>query len=139
MSPTFEKGDFIASDTSYYNDHAISKNDIILFESPQNDGKLWIKRVIALPGEEVKIETGKIYVNSQELHEKYVTPENNIKVTPKIEKTITLGNDQYYVLGDNRDNSYDSRFFGPIKKSSIKAKVVRIYYSRNISRIGEVK
>jgi signal peptidase I len=139
MSPTFEKGDFIASDTSYYNDHSISKNDIILFESPKNDGKLWIKRVIAIPGEEVKIKSGKIYVNSKELHEKYVIPDNNVKVTPKIDQTIMLGNDQYYVLGDNRDNSFDSRFFGPITKSSIKAKVVRIYFSKDIQRIDKIK
>ncbi len=139
MAPTLEAGELISSNPSYYDENPILRNDIILFQSPKEDGKLWIKRVIGLPGETVTVKFGKIYINSEELLEKYVNDEKNQKVSLKMNKTLVLRENQYYVLGDNRDNSYDSRFLGPINKELIKAKAIRIYFSSNITRIGKIE
>lgn len=139
MSPTLSRGDLILSDSDYYGKHPILRRDVVLINSPKKDGSLWVKRIIGLPGEKVTVTHGKIYINSKELMENYVLPQNNRKISENMNKSTVLGKNQYYVLGDNRDNSFDSRFFGPINKSEIRAKVLIIYYSSNHSRIGRVK
>ena len=90
------------------------RGDLVVFRSPANPDELYIKRVIALPGESIRITGGKVYINGTLLYEPYV------KEAPKYEIDLQhLGQDSYYVLGDNRNNSNDSYKFGPIARSSI--------------------
>ncbi len=139
MVPTLLDGEFIFSDSNYYNENLIRRGDIVLFNSPKKDGTLWAKRVIGLPGEIVSIKNGKIYINSELFIQNYVESINNNIISKKMNESITLKENEYYLMGDNRDNSFDSRFFGPVLKTDIKAKVQGIYFSKKISRIGKVK
>lgn len=138
MSPTLLYGDYIASSPTYYQEHEIERGDIVLIKSPKNDGSLWIKRIVGLPGETIQTKNGKIYVNDNALIEPYVDQKNNKGWVLNHHERYQPLNDEYFILGDNRINSLDSRHFGVINKHQIVAKAIRIYYSPSISRIGKL-
>jgi len=97
----------------------LKRGDVIVFEI--DDAKS-VKRLIGLPGEKVEIRDGKIYINDEQLDESSYNP-SLMRFNANFEPVI-LGGDEFFVLGDNRDNSSDSRRFGPISGSSILQKVV---------------
>ena len=103
------KGEWIV-----YPFHAPERGDIIVFHPPgPNDGKPYIKRVIGLPGDEVAFDDGHVTINGQHLDEPYLTgPITDCDRGPHCRTTVPEGT--VYVLGDNRDNSADSRVFGPV-------------------------
>lgn len=91
----------------------IDRYDIVVINS-KAAGEVLIKRVIALPGETIRITDGKIYINDKEINDKY-----GIGITSDLEEVKVLSN-EYFVLGDNREVSADSRLYGTIKKDEIK-------------------
>ncbi len=100
----------------------IKRNDIVVLKE-KIDNEVIIKRVIGLPGEEVKISDGKIYINNEEIEDNYAYGETLDEID-----TIKLQDDEYFVLGDNRLVSKDSRSFGAIKKDNIMGKsIVRLF------------
>ena len=106
MQPTLSDGDNLIVDKLSYRFHDPDRFDIIVF--PQVDGRFFIKRIIGLPGENVRIdEDGFIYINGEKLQESYG---KEVMLDPGIAaESITLGDDEYFVLGDNRNHSSDSR------------------------------
>lgn len=96
---------------------SIDRFDIIVLKENDNNATI-IKRVIGMPGDKVKIRNNKIYINNKIIEDEYAYGETNDY------DEITLGDDEYFVLGDNRLISKDSRYFGAIKKSDIKGKAV---------------
>lgn len=116
-----------------YNKNDINRDDIVVVTIEDSSGlkEDLIKRIIALPGEKVSCEDGIIYVNGKQREEKY-----GEGVTNDFE-AITLGEDEYFVLGDNREISLDSSEFGAIKKSQIKGKTNFIIYP--FDKFGKVK
>ncbi len=138
MEPTLAKGEFIASDPRYYENNNIKRGDLIVFESPKKDGRYWVKRVIGLPGEIIETKIGQVLVNGEPLKEVYVLPKNTVGITRSLNKKHEVQPGHYYVLGDNRDNSMDSRLMGPISKGTIVAKVISIYFSPSLPRIGQI-
>lgn len=96
---------------------SIDRFDIIVLKENDNDATI-IKRVIGMPGDKVKIRNNKIYINNKIIEDEYAYGETSDY------DEITLGDDEYFVLGDNRLISKDSRYFGAIKKSDIKGKAV---------------
>ena len=106
MQPTLSDGDNLIVDKLSYRFHDPDRFDIIVF--PQEDGRYFIKRIIGLPGENVRIdEDGFIYINGEKLQESYG---KEVMLDPGIAaESITLGDDEYFVLGDNRNHSSDSR------------------------------
>jgi signal peptidase I len=80
-----------------------------------------VKRVVGLPGERIEGRDGSVYVNGEPLAEPYASGRTEFG-----SQAVTLGPDEYFVLGDNRANSKDSRFFGPVPRSALKGRVIRI-------------
>lgn len=119
MTPTLADGDqLIVEKVSYYFREP-ERYDIIVFPYPEEPKKHYIKRIIGLPGETVQIIDGYVYINGELLDEHYGNEVmNNAGVASE---PIVLGDDEYFVLGDNRNNSEDSRYaaVGNIKRSDI--------------------
>lgn len=119
MSPTFSNGDYILVDEMSYRLREPQRGEVIVFEPPVG-GSYFIKRIIGLPNETVKISNGEIDIFDPKgdkivLKENYIPPE--IKTFGDTE--ITLKPNQYFVLGDNRNYSFDSRAWGPLSKDKI--------------------
>ena len=113
MKNTLKNGDILL----LYKLGSINRFDIIVLDEEKDNEKI-IKRVIGLPGETVAIKKGKIYINDKVIDDEYAYGE-----TSDYDK-VTLEDEEYFILGDNRLISKDSRYFGPIKKSEIKGKIV---------------
>lgn len=120
MEPMLSNGDAIILDKITYRIHDPKRFDIIAFPYQYGNHKNYIKRIIGLPGETVMIdENGIIYINGEILSESYG---REVIQSPGIAKnSITLGKDEYFVLGDNRNDSQDSRdpSVGPVKRDII--------------------
>lgn len=124
MEPALNDGDrvFITRNPAEF-----SRGDIVLFHSPDHQTVSYIKRIVGLPGETIEIRQGKVHINGRPLEEPYVDPLNNQALSDVKETRIPTGS--YYVLGDNRDNSADSRIWGPLGQGSIYGKFLSKYYS----------
>ncbi len=123
MEPNFHNSDYLIVNEIDYRLHNPQRGDVIIFRYPLDTKEFFIKRVIGLPGERVLIKDHKIYIfkNGQE----YRLQENYL---PKWDITnkgadVKLGPNQYFVLGDNREHSFDSRYFGPVDRRLIIGKV----------------
>jgi signal peptidase I len=115
----------------------IRRGDIVVFKFPNEPERDFIKRVIALPGETLELRAKKVYVNGRPLDEPYVhflTPASEGGEVTSIDVRerygpVTVPADQYFVMGDNRDNSQDSRYWGYLPRHYIKGKALMIYWS----------
>ncbi len=119
MNPTLEDGENLITDKITYRFKEPKRFDIVVFPYKDNTSKLLIKRIIGMPGETVQVIDGYVYINGHKLEEEYgnaVMTDGGLASNP-----ITLGSDEYFVLGDNRNNSQDSRFasVGNIRRSDI--------------------
>jgi len=145
MVPTLKTNDRVIVNKLSYKLHAVHRGDIIVFKTPKgSDGrpidptiKDLIKRVIALPGETVSSQGGQVYVNGQAIDEHYLpagTVTDCSHFVPNCFPKGPLPADEYWVMGDNRQGSRDSRYFGPIPKSDIVGRAfLRVW---PLSRIG---
>ena len=117
------------------------RGDIVVFKFPEDPKKDFIKRIIALPGDKVQIHNKKVFINDKSMEDPYGTfldahvipagarPRDNMG-------PVTVPRDSYFVMGDNRDHSYDSRFWGFVKLSEVKGKAFIIYWSWNKENSG---
>lgn len=128
MYPTFNDHDYLIVDELSYHLHAPSRGDVIIFRYPGNPSIFYIKRIIGLPSETVRIDQGIVTVTKTNgekltLSEPYVVAED-----ATYSATTTLGSDQYFVMGDNRPKSSDSRVWGPLPKDDIIGRAyLRVY------------
>jgi signal peptidase I len=99
------------------------RGDIILFKFPMDQTKRYVKRVIGLPADQIEIKTGEVWLNGVKLYEPYVSSRFNL--SQRSQAVVSVPAHAYYVLGDNRDNSADSRIWGTVPEELIVAKVVR--------------
>ncbi len=119
MHPTFESGDYLIVDELTYHFSTPKRGDVIVFRYPNDPSIFYIKRIIGLPGETVHIDKGITKVTRTDgsdivLDESYVVAEDATYT-----QDATLGPDQYFVMGDNRPRSSDSRVWGPLPKKDI--------------------
>ncbi len=120
MKNTFEDGDLLL----LFKLGNVDRFDVVVLDEEYDD-EIIIKRIIGLPGETVEIKNGKIYINEEEISDDYGYGE-----TSDYEKT-TLSADEYFILGDNRLISKDSRYFGPVKEEEIMGKIILRFYPFN--------
>jgi signal peptidase I len=122
MQPTLKPNDRVLVNKLSYKLHPIHRGDIVVFKRPPSEAgdptiKDLIKRVIGLPGETIEERAGFVFINGVQLKESYLPPEAQ-GVTTSLPPT-RIGPNQYFVMGDNRTNSKDSRYIGTIPKSLI--------------------
>ena len=122
MHPTFESGDYLIINEIGYRISGPKRGDVVVFRPPEDTTRqFYIKRVIGLPGESVKVEEGKVFVGKDESSLAEIR-ENYIDGLTSGNKSIALGEDEYFVLGDNRNASSDSRSWGALPKGNIVGK-----------------
>jgi signal peptidase I len=142
MVPNFENGDYIITNIIGLKFSPIKRGEVLIFKNPRDTSVVFIKRVIGLPGETIKVEGGKTYVNDKLLSEPYLppgTPTNPRSFMAEGEE-ITVPQDQYIVFGDNREGSSDSREWGTLPKDLIIGQALFRYWPVNkmeILKIGE--
>jgi signal peptidase I len=100
----------------------LARGDILVFKYPKDPSKGYIKRLIGLPGDTVEIRMGEVWVNDSKLSEPYVDSKMNL--SQRSQPAVVVPARSYYVMGDNRDNSSDSRFWGVVPEELLIAKVV---------------
>jgi len=125
MFATLDNDDYLIANKIDYRLHAPQRGDIVILRPPTNNSTDFIKRIIALPGERLLIRDGYVYINGHRLHEPYLpdqwTQQTNPGIWSEGEGAVIPPN-QYFVMGDNRNRSQDSRFFGPITRDRIDGK-----------------
>ncbi|MEQ9235131.1 signal peptidase I [Coleofasciculus sp. E2-BRE-01] len=136
MEPTLQINDRLIIDKISYNFRQPQRGDIVVFSptdalKQQNFKDAFIKRVIGLPGETVEVKGGRVYVNDQALREQYIEEEPEYSYGP-----VTVPEDNYLVLGDNRNNSYDSHYWGFVPRDNIIGRAIVRFWPLN--RVGEV-
>ncbi len=128
MEPSFQDHEYLIIDEISYRFKAPVRGQVIVFRYPRNPQEYFIKRVIALPGESVQIKDGQVVIYNEQNPEGRVLNEGylpqNLLTDAQSQAKLDLGPDEYFVLGDNRNASKDSRSFGPVDKSFITGKVL---------------
>jgi len=123
MDPTFENGDYLIVDQLSYRFGDPERLDVVIFKYPKDPNKFFIKRIIGLPGETVSINNGSVSINSDNMEE-MVLNEKYVVHTRKDTVTVFLEEDEYYVMGDNRSASLDSRSWGPLPSENVVGKAM---------------
>ena len=139
MSPNYPDGEYLLTEKVTYYLRNPERGDIVVFTPPISTTDEFIKRVIGLPGEKVMLKNGHVYINDKLLDESYIASD-----MPTIGGTFlpdnedyTIPQGKYMVFGDNRPNSSDSRYWGPITKSEISGRAWIIYWPINKAGIVE--
>lgn len=126
MMPTLNNNDRLFIEKISLIDDNIKKGEIVIFDSKDSKHDLYVKRVIALEGDQIQIKEGKVFVNDKQLNETYLgknTVTNGGTFLKEGDKII-IPKGSVFVLGDNRCNSNDSRFFGPVHIKDLKGHVI---------------
>jgi signal peptidase I len=134
LEPTLLKGDHVIAKKLFAVKEGVNKGDIIIFPLPEDPTKIFVKRVVALGGETIEIVNKEVFINGNRIQEPYVIyTDDRIIRKGSIPRDNygpeTVPDDAVFVMGDNRDHSYDSRFWGSVKNSDVKGKAASVYWS----------
>lgn len=121
MEPNFSSGDYLLIDEVSYRFREPQRGEVVVFRFPGDESNYYIKRIIGLPGEQLTIKDGKIFVFNKEYPEGLILEENYLPSLTKIsgKEEIVLNDNEYFVLGDNRYYSFDSRSWGTLQGTEI--------------------
>jgi len=121
MEPNFHNGDYLIIDEISYRLREPQRGEVVVFHYPNNESTYFIKRVIGLPGERLLIKEGKIRVFNKDFPDGFLVDEKYLPsyIQTVGEKEVVLKNTEYFVMGDNRNFSFDSRNWGPLQKAEI--------------------
>lgn len=152
MEPTLMVGDYLITDYRYYKSNPVKPNDVVIIRFPRDPKRKFIERCIAVGGQVLEIRDKSVFIDGKLFPDSQKTQFIDSEIIPKdiIDPEIypkDIGNrdnygpiivpqDHCFVLGDNRDNSYDSRYWGFVPIESVIAKPLYIYWAKNKSRIG---
>jgi signal peptidase I len=139
MTPTLTDQEriFINKFTYRFGLGDISRGDTVVFWYPQDTSKSYIKRVIGVPGDRVRVDGGRVYVNGTALDETYVPPENRDFSSWRDGAEQVVPHGRYFVLGDHRNQSSDSRMWGYVPRENIYGKAVFVYWP--LAKMGRVR
>ena len=141
MMPTLIIGDHIIVNKLEYKLNSPERRDIVVFPYPVDPKKDFIKRIIGLPGEKIEIKNKVVYINDEKIDEPYIIRDDSEESVKYVKPGDNFGpvvvpEGKLFVMGDNRDHSYDSRFWGFVNIDELKGKAIFIYLSRDFGRIG---
>ena len=125
MVPTLKVGDKVIINKMAYKFSSIERGDIVAFRTPLEKRDL-VKRAVAVEGDEITLTSeGEVYINGEKITEGYLLAGQSVSY---INQTVTVGEDEVFVMGDNRNNSFDSRLFGTISENDIFGEFMIIYW-----------
>ncbi len=134
MDPTFATGDYLIVDKLSYEIGTPKRNSVVVFKYPNDPKRSFIKRIIGLPGETVMVKDNTVTIKNTEHPEGFVIDQSYVVHTDPGNTEKVLGPTEYFVMGDNRSESFDSRSWGPLDKKYILGKpVLRLF---PVSKIG---
>ena len=116
MEPSFQSHEYLIIDEITYRFQEPARGDVVVLRYPRDPQQYFIKRIIGLPGERIKITDGTVFINGEQLQESYLSQEYATSYTMD---ELTLAPMEFFVMGDNRANSLDSRSFGPLSRNNI--------------------
>jgi signal peptidase I len=125
MLPVLEDQDRLFINKMAYRVGEIHRGDVVVFLYPHDHEKSYIKRVIALPGDGLRIDRGQVYVNNKPIRERYVPAQYEDE---RSQQEMVIPPHEYFVMGDHRSISSDSRDFGPVDKDLIYGKAAFVYW-----------
>lgn len=132
MDPTFPDKEYLLTEKVSYYIHEPQRGDVVVFQPPppNSDQDEFIKRIIGLPGEKVMVKVGKVYINGNQLKEAYLadTVYTGTEGYMAEAQEFTVPAGQYFVMGDNRPHSSDSRSWGPVAKAKISGRAWIVYW-----------
>jgi len=139
MEPNFHDGEYLLTDKISYRIHTPERGDVIVFKAPPDYVDEFIKRIIGLPGDTVSVKNSKVFVNGKQIEEAYIPAEFHTYAGRFTDEgtVLTVPADEYFVLGDNREHSLDSRNIGFIGKDKITGRAWLIYWP--VNKAGVVK
>ncbi len=132
MAPTLLPGDHVIAYQVAYQAADPQQGDVVVYRYPDEQGKRFLHRVIGLPGDEIAIRNQVVYVNGEALSELYVRHSDRSSMAGNVRdhlSPITVPLETYFLMGDNREESLDSRFLGPINKEHLLGRVLFVYWS----------
>jgi len=122
MEPNLHHGEFVIVSKVNYKLGEPERGDVVVFDFPRNITQEYIKRIIGLPGEEIRIKDGRVYVNGEELTEPY------LQMDPRYEGEWLIQENELFVLGDNRNNSSDSHNWGMVPMENVVGEALIVYW-----------
>lgn len=128
MYPTFKDGQYLIVDEVSSRFNGPARGSVLIFKYPLDPSKKFIKRVIGLPDETIKIENGKVTIINKDNPNGFVLDEPYVQLTKTDTATYILGDNEYFAMGDNRAASADSRIWGPVPKGNIIGRPVLRFY-----------
>lgn len=130
MIPTMHNGDYLITEKVSYKLGDPKRGDIIVLKNPRDESQDFIKRIIAIPGDTITVEEMAVFINGGQTLEEYLPPQTPTHTGAYLSqrKNIRLDNNEYFVMGDNREHSSDSREWGPITKQEIVGKAFFRYW-----------
>jgi signal peptidase I len=140
MVPNFHNGDYIITNLLATKFAALQRGEVIVFKNPRNTNQVFIKRIIGITGDKVRISNGRVYLNGQLLEEPYLpagTPTNSRGFMADDEE-VTVPQDNYFVLGDNREGSSDSREWGFLSKDLVIGQAFLRYWPINKAELIKI-
>ncbi|MEX0930094.1 MAG: signal peptidase I, partial [Candidatus Paceibacterota bacterium] len=128
MAPSFDTGEYLIVDQLSYQFNNPERGDVIVFRSPRNPSVFFIKRIVGLPGETVEINRGEVIIHNTRHPDGIKINEPYVEFAETSSFRATLGATEYFVLGDNRQASSDSRSWGPLERDLIQGKpIIRLF------------
>lgn len=126
MEPNFTDREYLVIDEATYYFRLPLRGEVVVFRYPRDTSQFFIKRIIGLPGETVSIDRGQVHIKNAEYPEGFTLPEPYLESTLRTrpDMSMVLRDDEYFLLGDNRSGSSDSRYWGALKRSLIVGKAV---------------